>query len=410
MTPILRRPRPARPLIIALGLLPGLAPTAPAQVEPQISTEMRAGLQRFIDSKEISGAVTLVGTPDGVVSLMAVGLRDSENNLPMGPDTVFRIASMTKPITAVAILMLLDEGKLAIDDPVEKYLPEFRGQMLAWLRQGDSQISRRPARPITLRDLLTHTSGLPDSSTTDSYGREDGKPSTTLAESSEIYGRRPLSFEPGTRWSYSNSGINTLGRVIEVVSGMPYEDFLKDRIFEPLGMPDTTFYPSPDQMKRAAVVYSLEDGGLSPVDSFRVAPVRGERPPSPAGGLFSTASDLSKLYQMMLRRGTLGGRRILSESAVDRMTRLQTGEIKCGFVDGMGFGLGWGFVKAPGGVTEALSPGTYGHGGAYGTQAWIDPRKGRFAILMIQCSGLANSDASPMRREFQKVAFPITPP
>jgi CubicO group peptidase (beta-lactamase class C family) len=163
-------------------------------------------------------------------------------------------------------------------------------------------------------------------------------------------------------------------------------------------------------MKRAAVVYRLEDGKLSPVEGFRAAPVQGERPPSPAGGLFSTVSDLSKLYQMMLHRGTLGGRRLLSESAVDQMTRLQTGEIQCGFVDGMGFGLGWGYVKQPQGVTEALSPGTFGHGGAYGTQAWIDPRKGRFAILMIQRSGLANSDNSPMRREFQKVAFPITPP
>jgi CubicO group peptidase (beta-lactamase class C family) len=307
-------------------------------------------------------------------------------------------------------MMLLDEGKLGLDDPVEKHLPEFRGQMLAWLRQGDSLITRRPARPITLRDLLTHTSGLPDSAPTDSYGRDAAKPPATLAESAEIHGRRPLSFEPGSRWSYSNAGINALGRVIEVASGMPYEAFLKARIFDPLGMPDTTFYPTPAQMERAAVVYRLEDGRLGPVEGFRTAPVQGERPPSPAGGLFSTASDLAKLYRMMLHRGTLEGRRLLSESAVDEMTRLQTGEIPCGFVDRMGFGLGWGYVKEPRGVTEALSPGSYGHGGAYGTQAWIDPKKGRFAILMIQRSGLGNSDSTPIRREFQKVAFPITPP
>jgi CubicO group peptidase (beta-lactamase class C family) len=311
---------------------------------------------------------------------------------------------MTKPITAIGVMILLQEGKLSLDDPVEKHLPEFSGQMMLGYQQGDSYIARRPARPITLRDLLTHTSGLPDAPLPDSPER-DAKPATTLAEASENYGRRRLSFEPGSRWSYSNAGINTLGRVIEVASGMSYEDFLKARIFDPLDMVDTTFYPSPDQMTRLAMTYAREGDGLQPVASSKVAPKAGERPPSPAGGLYSTAADLAKVYRMMLGRGTLEGRRILSESSVGQMTRLQTGEIKCGFVDGMGFGLGWGFVKQPTGVTEALSPGTFGHGGAFGTQAWVDPTKGRFAVLLIQRTGLPNSDASPMRRELQRAAF-----
>ena len=186
---------------------------------------------------------------------------------------------------------------------------------------------------------------------------------------------------------------------------MSYEDFLKTRIFDPLGMVDTRFYPSPEQMKRLAVTYARDGGELQPVASSKVAPKPGERPPSPAGGLYSTAPDLARVYRMMLARGAFEGRRVLSESGVDRMTRLQTGDIPYGFVDGMGFGLGWGVVKRPGGVTEALSPGSFGHGGAFGTQAWIDPKKGRFAVLLIQRTGLGNSDGTPIRRELQRAAF-----
>jgi CubicO group peptidase (beta-lactamase class C family) len=391
--------------LIFTPLLALMAPTVSAlgQSEPS-SSRVRAAIQRFIDEKEISGAVAVVGDERGIVAIEAVGLRDLEANLPMRPDTLFRIASMTKPITAVAVMILVDEGKLKLDDPVETLLPAFHGQMKLGYRQAETYIAARPSRPITLRDLLTHTSGLPDGPLPDSSER-DAKPATTLAESSENYGRRRLSFEPGSRWSYSNAGINTLGRVIEVASGMSYEDFLKTRIFGPLGMVDTTFYPSPDQMTRLAMTYALEGGELQPVGSSKVAPKQGERPPSPAGGLYSTALDLAKLDRMLLGKGTLEGRRIFTEAAFAEMTRLQTGEIKCGFVDGMGFGLGVGFVKNPTGVTEALSPGSFGHGGAYGTQNWLDPKKGRFAILLIQRVGLANNDGTPMRRELQRVAF-----
>ena len=389
-----------RCLSVALLLGPALA----FAEGPDLPGRVRSAIRRFVDEKEVGGAVAMVGDANGVLALEAVGLRELEGDQPMRADTLFRIASMTKPITAIGVMILVEEGKLSIDDPVEKHLPEFSGQMMLGYRQGDAYIASRPPRPITLRDLLTHTSGLPEAPLPDSPDR-DAKPATTLAGASENYGRRRLSFEPGSRWSYSNAGINTLGRVIELASGMSYENFLKIRIFDPLGLVDTTFYPSPDQMGRLAMTYARDGGELQPVASSKVAPKLGERPPSPAGGLYSTAPDLAKLCRMMLGRGALEGRRVLSEASVDRMTRLQTGDIKCGFVDGMGFGLGWGVVKQPVGVTESLSPGTFGHGGAFGTQAWIDPTRGRFVVLLIQRTGLGNSDATPIRRELQRAAF-----
>jgi CubicO group peptidase (beta-lactamase class C family) len=323
----------------------------------------------------------------------------------MRPDTLFRIASMTKPITAIGIMMLADEGKLKVDDPVEKHLPEFRGQMLVAERSGDMTTLKKPPRPITLRDLLTHTSGMPGMPPTglaDLYARRNH----TLAEAVMAYSQRPLEFEPGSKWAYCNVGIDTLGRVIEAVSGQSYESFLRDRLFAPLGMVDTTFYPSPEQLKRAATTYDRKDGELRPVATSIIGPPAGAKYPIPAGGLYSTAPDLARLYRMMLNRGAADGRRYISESSVDAMTQVQTGDLKTGFTDGMGFGLGWGVVRQPGGVTERLSPGTYGHGGAFGTQAWIDPQAGRFMVLMIQRTGLPNSDASEIRRTMQRVAFP----
>ncbi len=394
------------PPALVLALL-GVPSTAQAQSEPT-ANRVRDAMQRFVDAKQISGAVTAVGDTSGIIALEAIGLRDVEANLPMRPDTIFRIASMTKPITATAIMILVDEGKLKLDDPVERHLPSFQGQMKLGYRQGESYIAARPDRPITLRDLLTHTSGLPDGPLPDSPER-DAKPATTLAESAENYGRRRLSFEPGSRWSYSNAGINTLGRVIEVASAMSYEDFLKNRIFDPMGMVDTTFYPSSDQMARLATTYARDGKDLQPVGSSKVAPVKGQRPPSPAGGLYSTAADLAKFDRMLLGRGAFEGRKIIADATFAEMTRLQTGEIPCGFVDGMGFGLGVGFVKEPKGATEALSPGSFGHGGAYGTQSWIDPKQGKFAILLIQRTGLADNDGSPMRRELQRAAFAAKP-
>jgi CubicO group peptidase (beta-lactamase class C family) len=370
--------------------------------EAGLSARVRQRMQQFIDQGRISGAVTLVGRGDRIVDVQAIGRRNLEADLPMRPDTLFRIASMTKPITAIGIMMLADDGKLAVDDPVEKHLPEFRGQLMVAGRSGEEVTLKKPPRPITLRDLLTHTSGMPGPpppGLAELYARRDH----TLAEAVMAYSQRPLEAEPGRLWVYCSPGIDTLGRVVEVVSGQSYESFLKARLFDPLGMSDTTFDPSPEQRQRLAVTYDRKGGVLRPAANLPSGPPPGVRFPFPAGGLCSTAPDLAALYRMMLNRGVADGSRILAESSVAEMTRLQTGdlEIKAGFPEGMGFGLGWGVVRLASGATAMLSPGTYGHGGAFGTLCWIDPHRGLFVILMIQ----TNDNASEMRRELPRIAF-----
>ena len=346
----------------------------------------------------------------------------------MAPDAMFRIASMTKPITAIGIMILADEGKLSPDDPVEKYLPEFKGQMLLESRDGvpnnpqptppsanpdpaqapaprkppvePTTLSlKRPARPITLRDLLTHTSGLPPGYPRDFMKHRD----RNLAEGALIMSQQPLNYEPGLMWKYCSSGMDVLGRVIEVVSGKTYEDFLQERVFQPLAMRDTTFYPDAEQRARLAQAVVQKDGQLVPFEEKEV-PDEKPKNPNPSGGLYSTAADLSRLYRAMLRGGELDGQRILSENAVKTMTQIQTGDIKCGFTPGMSYGFGFGVVKDPQGVTEMLSPGTYGHGGMHGTQGWMDPKRDVFLILLIQRDKMGNGDASPMRRAFQAAA------
>src|SRR5262245_55558836 len=389
----------------ALLLAPLLA--TPALAQDSAATGPLAGIapamQKFVDGNDLAGAVTVVGRKDGTVHYAVVGHRDREAKDPMRKDALFRIASMTKPITAIGIMILADEGKLSPDDQVEKHLPEFRGQMLVSGRNADAVTLTKPSRPITVRDLLTHTSGLPGQmppGLADLYGKRN----RSVAEAVLAFSQRPLDFEPGSRWAYCNPGIDTLGRIIEVLSGQSYEDFLAKRVFQPLGMVDTTFYPTPEQLERTAATYDRKDGKLVLSPGSVIGPPKGARYPIPAGGLYSTGADLSRLYQMMLGNGTLGKTRVLSPDGVATMTKVQTGELKTGFTEGMGFGYGWGVVRTPGGVTEMLSPGSYGHGGAFGTQGWIDPKQDLFVILLIQRVGLQNSDASAMRREFQALA------
>jgi CubicO group peptidase (beta-lactamase class C family) len=373
--------------------------------EPDATTlgEISPAMQKYMASDDISGAVTVVGRADGFTHVTVVGLRDIDHKLPMEKDTLFRIASMTKPVTAMGIMILADEGKLDPDDDVAKYLPEFKGQMLVAEKGKDTVTLKKPARPVKLRDLLTHTAGIAPypPGVDDVYAKRN----RTLAETTLAAALRPLDFEPGSKWAYSNAGIDTLGRVIEVVSGESFESFLKKRIFDPLGMADTVFYPSPDQLQRAAVTYGKDkDSKLVAAPNSLIGLPPHPKHPIPAGGLYSCAADLAKLYRMTLNKGQLDGKRILSEKALAEMTRTQTGDIKTGFTEGMSYGYGFAVVKTPQGVTEMLSPGTFGHGGAFGTQAWIDPKKDLFVVLLIQRNGLPNSDASPMRKTLQELA------
>lgn len=375
---------------------------AKAGLDPAKIAALRAKMQEFVEQGVVSGSVTLVGRKGHVGSLEAVGHADLEEKVPMKADTIFRIASMTKPITAIAILMLEDEGKLSTEDPVEKHLPEFKGQMLVQEKTADRVVLVKPPRPITLRDLLTHTSGLPGSPPP-GIGDLYSKRHKSLAEAVMAFSQRPLDFPPGSKWSYCNTGIDTLGRVVEVCSGKSFEAFLEERLFAPLGMKDSFFYPPEDKHGRIAGLYKQEKGKLVKVPSF-IGDVAKGRYPIPAGGLYSTAGDIAKVCQMMLNRGESGGKRYLSEAAVERMTKNQMGEIGGGFVKGMCFGFGWAVVREPQGITETLSAGSYGHGGAFGTQYWIDPGKKMYFILMIQRTGLPNADGSELRRALQSIA------
>ena len=375
------------PFLVLIALLPGFA-----RADGPLDA-IGLAMQKFTDDGDLAGAVTVVGNKNGVLHLEAVGFRDLDAKDAMKKDTLFRIASMTKPITAIAVMILVDEGKLSPDDDLSKHLPEFAEVHLA--------AGKKPARAIKVRDLLTHTSGLGNypKELGDVYGKRD----RTLAECCKAVAGVPLLFEPGSKWAYCNSGLDTLGRLVEVASGESFESFLQKRVFDPLEMKDTTFYPNAEQRKRLALTYNKKDGKLVPEMNLIGLPEKPKHP-IPAGGLVSGASDLVNLYRMMLHGGELNGKRILSAKSAADMTRTQTGGLETGFVPGMSFGYGWAVVKEPKGVTAMMSAGTYGHGGAFGTQAWVDPKQDLFVILLIQRTGLMNADGSPMRQKLQELA------
>jgi CubicO group peptidase (beta-lactamase class C family) len=388
--------------VAAAGDVPAPQP-ARAGLDPARLGKLRAQLQAFVDGKQIAGAVALVGRRGHIGSVEVVGFRDLGTQTPMTADTVFRIASMTKMATAVAVMMLEDEGKLAVDDPVEKHLPEFRGQRMVASRNGDTVTFASPPRPITIKDLLTHTSGIRCDMPA-GFADVGRKRDRSIAEVTIAHSQQPLEGPAGKVWKYCGAGFDILGRLVEVAAGKPYEAFLDERLFRPLGMKDTTFYPDADHLARQATLYKKEGEGLVPVERPPPATRETSRYVQAGGGLYSTAADQARLYQMLLDKGTAGGRRYLRPETVARMTKVYFSEGKTGFTPGLGMGLGLQVVMTPTEVTEKLSPGAFGHGGAYGTQGWIDPRKQMFFVLMIQRQGFGNGDASDVRKAFQAAA------
>ncbi len=368
-------------------LLPfGLAQTASSL------DSIPARMHEVIVANEVPGAVTVVATRDSVLRMDAQGWADPEHKSFMHVDSIFWIASMSKPITATAVLMLMEEGKLSLDDPIAKYVPELAG-----LRTTDGKTPR-----ITLRHLLTHTSGMGEA--TD----EEAKAARALSDLVPAFASKPLAFAPGSKWKYCQSGILTLGRIIEIVSGVPFEVFLRTRIFDPLGMKDTTFYLTEAQMPRWVIPAKREGEQLSPAEIgllYGHPPTWRDHYPASNGGLFSTAPDYTRFAQMLLNGGVLDGRRYLTAESVRMMSTVQTGDLVTGFTPGNGWGLGVCIVREPQGVTEMLSPGTFGHGGAYGTQLWIDTRRGVALIMMIQRSNFKNADDTPARFAFQKAVL-----
>jgi len=359
------------------------APAAkPRGLDPARIAQISARMKSFVDRGRAAGIVTLVAHRGQVVNLSAVGNQDNESQTLMQTDTIFQIASMTKPITAAGIQILVEDGLLAITDPVRKHLPGFANiQLITKSAEGDLQEVRKPWRAITIRDLLTHTSGMGGGYSEpikDLFDKRD----RTLAEAVELFPQRHLEFEPGTQWGYSNMGIATLGRIIEVVSGKSYEEFITERIFTPLGMKDSHFFVPGEKHPRVAAVYRFDGSTLAraDMDIYRA----GAKYPSPEAGLYSTAPDLFRFYQMMLSGGTFGGKRILSKASVELMTRNHTGELRAGFSPGMGFGLGWSVVRNVEGMFRLNSIGTYGHGGLYKTYGFVDPQKELVGIILLQ--------------------------
>ncbi|HKX32353.1 MAG TPA: serine hydrolase domain-containing protein [Blastocatellia bacterium] len=348
--------------------------------------QLSGRMQTFINLGRTAGIVTLVAHRGSVVGLSAAGFQDLETKQPMRTDSIFQVASMTKPVTAVGIMMLVEEGRLALTDQVQKYLPKFAELKLiakaAESEQGSglSEV-RKPSRPITIIDLLTHTSGM-SGRYPDGFQDLFNKRNRTLAEAVDAFPKRPLEFEPGTRWGYSNMGIATLGRIIEVASGRSYEEFVTERIFQPLGMKDSHFFPPESKRHRIAAVYQLENDKLTraDVDLFRIGAIY----PEPEGGLYSTAPDLFRFYQMMLNGGSFNGQRLLSKASVELMTRVHTGSLNAGFSPGLGFGLGWAVVRSVEGMFRLNSIGTYGHGGLYRTYGFVDPQKELIGIILMQ--------------------------
>ena len=341
--------------------------------EPETgSKKITATLQPFVDSHSLAGAVTLVADKDKVLSVDTVGFADIAAKKPMKANSLFWVASMTKPITGVAMMILVDEGKVSLDDPIDKHLPEFKSLWLAVEQDKDHILLKKPNRMPTVRDVLNHTSGMVFRSAME-QPTIDVLP---LRDAVRSYSITPLQTEPGTKYQYSNAGINTAGRIIEVVSGMSYEDFLDKRLFGPLGMKDTTFWPNAEQLKRLAKSYrpTKDKNGLeeTTVTALRYPLDDRSRYPVPGGGLFSTAGDIGRLCQMVLNGGTFNSKRILTEEAIKQLTSKQTAE---SLKDN--YGLGWS--------TGA----TFGHGGAYATNMTINPKSGLVMVFMVQHNGFA---------------------
>ena len=366
------------------------------------TTPVADALQPFVDRHIIAGAVTLAGTKREVLSVETVGFADLATGRRMTPDTVFWIASMTKSVTATAVMLLVDEGRVNIDDPVEKYLPEFKGQMVLAEHDEQHAVLRAPAHPLTIRSLLTHTGGLTGRTPLEAHLDQ-----LSLRANVQTYPLIPLRFEPGSRYEYSNAGINTLGRIVEVVSGLSFAEFLSRRLFVPLGMTDTTFWPDADQIKRLAKSYRPNASGTGleeiPIEQLTYPLTDHHRAVSPAGGLFSTAHDMYLFGRMILNGGTYANHRYLSRESIALMTQNQIGDFPIGPNTDYGYGFGW-IIHRVHPATDPTGPGTFGAGGAYNTQMGIDPSHDLISVLMVQQAGFSESIRGELRDTFTRAA------
>ncbi|HEY7445920.1 MAG TPA: serine hydrolase domain-containing protein [Vicinamibacterales bacterium] len=408
-------------LTLSLGVAGSVSPAKPEEVG--LSTErllrIRDLAQRHLDARNVSGVVTLVARRGRIAHFDALGMQDIETRKPMPKDGIFRLASMSKPITGAAILMLVEEGKIRLNDPVSRFLPEFKTMKVAVAKPGAGPTDRgrgaaggrggsgdpeatfdvvSATREITVRDLLTHTSGLL------SGGLGAGAANTIAprgeADSLATYIPKlasvPLDFQPGTLWRYSGlAGFDVLSRIVEIVSGQTFDRFLKQRIFDPLGMKDTGFVLTPEQSARLVTIYQSTPQGLQPAN----------RPASKtyfsgAGGLMSSAEDYLQFAQMLLNGGELNGKRLLGPRTIDLMTANHTGDMVNGQfgrpAQGMGFGLSVQVVQDPVAANLRVSKGAYGWAGGTGVSFWIEPEEQMVSIYLVQ-----GGSGGALRQDFE---------
>ncbi|MBM3770859.1 MAG: beta-lactamase family protein [Acidimicrobiia bacterium] len=368
-----------------------------------------------IRAKDFSGAVTLVARRGKVVHFEVHGDADIEAKKPMRADTLFRLASMTKPVTAVAILMLVEEGKLVLSDPVSKFLPEFKHPKVAvWTLPNDASGAGPrlvpAAREITIQDLLTHTSGLANGGEgpAGDYVRKANLPSGgSLDERVRRLAPLPLNFQPGSQWEYSpGTGFDTLGRVVEILSGTTLDQFFKSRIFDPLGMKDTFFTVPSDRQADLAVLYTKGETGLARPERQAPTPQAASGPYfSGAGGLTGSTSDYLTFASMLLNGGQANGVRLLSRKTVELMTANAIGSLDLRnyagdqVLKGYGFGLGVRVRRDTGDSGWMGSVGDFGWAGAFGTYFWIDPKEQLIGLVMIQTRN------TRLRMEFPNLVY-----
>jgi len=368
--------------LAAQGDLPIAKPEAVGMSSKRLE-RIHAFIQDYIDTNQIAGAVTLVARKGKVVHFEAQGWRYKEESLPMEKDTIFSLASMTKPIVSSALMMLWEDGKFMLDDPISKWLPSYaKKEVLDPLSN-----TRTPARPITVRQVLTHTSGL---------SLEPGPRPKTLLEEIERSAPRPLAFQPGERWQYGAS-TDFVAALVEKISGMTVDDFVRQRIFEPLGIRDTYYNIPREKASHVAAIYKPDKDG-------KITLLRKPEYHEPTAyfpgtaGLNGTAADYFRFSQMLLNGGEYQGHRLLGRMTVDMMITNQIGSGKPVYIRGAGYGFGLGFavLNDPAKSPDALSIGSFTWGGANGTLFWIDPVEDLIGILMIQINPYSHFNIRPL--------------
>jgi len=361
-----------------------------SQSEPPASPEVTAAMQPYLDSFKLAGVIGIIADKTGKVHYKnLLGYADVEAKKPISEENVFWIASMSKMFAGASIMMLVDEGKVSLDDPVTKFIPQLEKWMVVEEKDQSHILLKALVRPVTIRHVLSHTSGLAGSSELQQATGSDSTPLKARALSS-VTG--PLQSQPGEKYAYGNQGMNIAARIVEIVSGMPYEEFLQKRFFDPLGMTETTFWPSDAQIARLAGAYGPNKekngyarGGIG----FLTKPYsdRVHRFPEAGGGLFSTTHDIFRYGLMLANDGQLDGKRYLSHAAMDELRKEQTGTTK------VNYSLGY-----------HLRNGMFGHDGAYGTDLSVNPTTGMVAIFMVQCT---SGDQWAARDLFLKTAAQV---